>query len=358
MKLEIVKLQGQPRVMGEQFGEECRDDIRELYERRLRQVRLIARLAGERVTVAKTLDISERALPKIKGYDEIDFQELIGLSRGSQLSLAQIVFMQGATDFIDLLVSGRYRGSLGCTAGMLNSTVGSELMLAQTWDLFTDNLPFVRLVHRRPKKSPETWSLTVTGGLSMVGLNSEGLGVGTTNLVVKDAQLGVPYLSILHSCLRQRSVKAAEQRVIEAPRMGGHFYMLGDRSGTLAALECSAKKVARHKMKRGFWVETNHGVSKRIQEEEVFEADSQSTGRQKRLIQLIRSHRGTVTAEDLKRMFSDHHLAGEEICVHGDPDDVSTNACVIVCPNSGVIHACRGQAHLGEWRKRAFDFGA
>ncbi|MDF1661085.1 MAG: C45 family autoproteolytic acyltransferase/hydrolase [Planctomycetota bacterium] len=355
MKLKLVSVQGHPIAMGEHFGEECRDSIHELYERRLRQVRLIAGLVGERVRVSKILELSELTLPKIESYDKVDFQELIGLARGSRLSLAKLIFMQGATDFIDLLVSGRYRGSLGCTAAMMNGSVGSELMLAQTWDLFTDNLPFVRLVHRRPLSAPETWSLTVTGGLSMVGLNSEGLGVGTTNLVVMDAQLGVPYLSILHSCLKERSVKRAEMRVVEALRMGGHFYMLGDRSGGLAALECSARRVSRHKLKRAYWVETNHAVSKLIKEQEALDPDPQSTRRRQRLLQLIRSQKRGVRVEDLKRMFSDHHYEGEEICVHGDLDGVSTNACVIVCPGSGVIHACRGQAHVGEWRIQSFN---
>ena len=61
-------------------------------------------------------------------------------------------------------------------------TMDGEILAGQTWDLNPQDIDYVVGIHRKPEEAPETWSITVSGCPSLVGMNADGIAVGTTNI--------------------------------------------------------------------------------------------------------------------------------------------------------------------------------
>jgi isopenicillin-N N-acyltransferase-like protein len=354
--LPIIELKGNAKELGEQLGELTRLEIQELYELRLKSALRFARENGERIiSEGDILSVARRCLAVTEKYDAAGYDEFLGIARGAQLLPEKLFVTQGLTDLRDVMAfSDDDAQSEGCSSFIIDSTqtAQKQVLLGQNWDLQRNNMPYVRLIHRKPTTShPESWSLTLTGCLTLIGMNSEGIAVGNTNLKTKDARIGLQYLSVLHRALRSRSFEEAVESISAAPRSAAHYYYLADRHGQTAGLECSATKAIPLPLKNGMLVHCNHALHPDIAELEVSSANSSTCFRQTRLSELIQNAAGAITVENLKEFLSDHAGGADAICRHAENgEDVATNACVIMSPQTGEFHACRGQGHLGQWR--------
>ncbi len=353
--LPLVELEGDFRQMGRQFGEACRSQIQELFEIRLQSAIEHAAEKGRIFTPEQALSLVAANLPIVQNYSQEIYEECLGISEGANISLAQLFILQGLTDFRDFLTWGKVADGFGCTAFAIpkEMTASNSSILAQNWDLGTKNMPFVCMVHRRPINSPESYSLTVYGGLSMIGLNSEGIAVGTTNIKSTDSTIGVHYLHIIHNILSGKSLLEAEKKVIKAPRSGAHFYLLGDRMGKFKGIECTALNHAYILPKKNCISHCNHILHPSLVELEAEKRSASTCFRQERITSLLNDTNFSIAK--VKEILADHE--GEElaICRHDKKGDgISTNAAVIIEPQNGKIHACRSQPHLGNWRTFSF----
>ncbi|MEI6032905.1 MAG: C45 family peptidase [Verrucomicrobiae bacterium] len=170
-----------------------------------------------------------------------------------------------------------------------------HLLLGQTWDLHTDNMPFVRLVHRKPKNASETWSLTLAGCLTLVGINAEGIVVGNTNLETTDARIGVQYLTVLHRALRSRSLAEAVEVIYQAPRSAAHHYYVAGPDGVATGVECSATRAVCSEFKSGTYVHCNHALNAKIASLEVHPPTPSSHHRQMRRRPICCDHTGDLS---------------------------------------------------------------
>lgn len=354
MDLPIVELAGSPRRMGEAFGESCRDQTRELYAIRMKWAIRFAQEQGRAVTEEQVLDLCRQCLPLTEACDPVGFEEFTGIAAAAGLSPAQLYALQGLTDLRDLLAFGPQPASEGCSSFIVapDRAADGQLLVGQNWDLQTDNMPYVCLVHRRPVGQPETWALTLTGCLTLIGLNAEGIAVGNTNLSTRDVRLGVQYLTVLHRALRARSFSEAVESIRQALRAAAHYYYVAGPGGMAVGLECSAQRAVAFEVRSGTFVHCNHALSREIAELEVEPPAPSTSYRQKRLEELLRAHRGAIGIEDLKQYLSDHEGGVDRCLCRHDCEGISTNAAVILSPGTGQIHACRAQPHLGEWVTR------
>ena len=349
--LPIVELAGSPRDMGEAFGEICGEEMRELYALRMRAAIQFAHSKGKTFTERQVLGVCRQCLIATAAYDPIGYEEFLGIARGAALSPEQLYALQGLTDLRDVLGFGTQPEGVGCSSFIIagDRAAAGQLLLGQNWDLQTDNMPYVRLVHRKPANAPETWSLTLTGCLTLIGVNAAGIAVGNTNLQTNDARVGVQYLTVLHCALRAHTLAEAIESICQAPRAAAHYYYAAGPDGVAVGLECIATRTARFEIQNGVFVHCNHALSAEIAALEVEPPTPSTSHRQKRLDALLASHKGGIGIEDIKKHLSDHE-GGEDRCLcRHDFDGVSTNACVIMSPGTREIHACRSQPHLGEW---------
>ena len=227
--VDILQVKGSHYAMGQQQGEAFRDKIHELYTLRLKAAFLEAKKYGRTITEEYILELSRCCLNSVEDYHPDGYEELRGIASGSNLSLEKLWAMNALTDLRDLAGLGALETE-GCTAVVLGQSyvsleTGSSLA-GQTWDLFTDNQPYIVVVRREPIDAPRTISLTTTGCLSLIGMNEKGVCVGTTNVKTKDVQIGVCYLDVIHSMLHSLSFQEAKHRLFEARRVGAHFFFL------------------------------------------------------------------------------------------------------------------------------------
>lgn len=357
MDLPIIELAGSAKSMGEAFGESCGKEIKELYALRLKALICFAQEQGRTVTEEQVLAIARECLKPTQAYDPLGYDEMLGISRAAGIAPEQCYTLQGLTDLSDLVAFGAQPEGMGCSCFILSAdrSVNGEMLVGQNWDLQTDNVPYVRLVHRKPENDPETWSLTLTGCLTLMGINSEGIAVGNTNLQTTDVRVGVQYLSVLHRALRARSLPEAVESIRPAPRAAAHYYYVAGPEGAAVGLECSAAQAVPFEVSKGIFVHTNHALSDEIAALEVRKPGPSTTYRQARLNHLFESQEQGIGIQDLKRFLSDHE-GGENRCLcRHDFQGVSTNATVIMSPSTGEIHACRSQPHVGQWVTRKME---
>jgi isopenicillin-N N-acyltransferase-like protein len=258
--------------------------------------------------------------------------------------------MNGLTDLRDALAfGGSFEAAGGCTAFVVqrDRSADGRLWAGQTWDLGSDNLPYVVGVHRKPDAGPETWCVTTVGCLSLMGINAEGVAIGTTNLRTVDAGPGVPYLSVIHRALAEPTAAAAARLIARAPRAGGHSYTAVDRNGGAYAIECTARRSVAMAIRGGFHVHTNHCQLPAHQALEAELPYASSHARLARMQSLLRN------ATQLDGPFLENCLADRDggklaIC-RDDFDGISTNAALVVCPEAPTLRVCHGHPPHSPW---------
>lgn len=334
-----IELRGSVREMGEHFGEIYKEEIAELYELRVANaLRDALRFGGRSVSEKDLLSLAADCYGISEAFDPIGTQEQEGIAQGSNLTIPQITALGGLTDFRDVLSwAGPMERDGGCT-GIVRA--GSEMQLAQTWDLATDNYPYVVYVHRMPDEGPETWSVTTVGCLSLMGMNEFGLALGTTNLRTTDACPGVPYLSVIHRALREKNVSDAVGVIRDAPRAAAHTFLIADQDEG-CVVECTAKMSIVSDLVDGVIVQTNHCQVPEHQKIESTVPNESSYARFKRMSELVR-------VEDLREALSDTSNGELAISRH-DFDGISTNAAVLMIPATGVISIVHGPPDENPW---------
>jgi isopenicillin-N N-acyltransferase-like protein len=355
--MRILTFDGTPRDIGRAFGETSRTLIHELYRRRVdNAIAQALKYGGQVVDEAAMLDVAARSLPITRAYDAAGMDELEGLAEGANLSLVQVLAMNGLTDFRDVLswpaALAESPDDGGCTAliAARDATTG-EVLCGQTWDLATDNLPYVCGVVRRPRGLPATRTLTTDGCLSLIGLNDHGIAVGTTNIRTTDARPGVNYLSIIHKALAQTTFEAAVAAITTAHRAGAHFYYVCDAAGRATLLECSARVAHRRDLTSGVAVHANHCLLAENQALEGNRPNSSSLFRQARLEALGATR--PVTLEAIQAFFADTAGGADAIC-RDDFDGLNTNGAVVMAPERGLIRMVHGVPTRGTWVEPSF----
>jgi isopenicillin-N N-acyltransferase like protein len=336
--------------MGQQFGEACRQQIQELYHIRLKAALEHALERGRHFTPEQALQLIGSSVSILKNFDENIYQETLGIAQGSQLSIEQIFLLQGLTDCRDYLSWGKIPDGFGCTSMIIDKSRSKDgtLLLAQNWDLGTTNMPYVCFVIRHPEKAPSSYNLTVTGGLSLIGLNSAGLAIGTNNIKTTDTRPGVHYLNLIHKAMQLSTVGDVQKMIQNSTRSGAHYYLIGDKNGESCGLECSALNSSIRQPRNGIATHCNHILDKELSTLEAENMGDSTCHRQSRVDQL--TAKGDFSIEDIKTILSDHDGGDFSICRHSDENGISTNASVIIEPQNGRIHACRSHPHSANWQ--------
>jgi len=350
--MRILDLRGTHREMGQQFGEQCRGEIETFYKLRVANAIAQAKQHGGRdVDETTLLNVARACIEPTRQYHLAGWEELEGVAAGADMSPEKILAMNGLTDLRDILA---WHGELEAFGGCSSVVVGADRnreghgLCGQTWDLATDNMPYVLIVRRAPSEGPRTRSLTTVGCLSLIGLNERGIAVGTTNIRTKDPRAGVTYLSIIHKVLHCDSLDAATAAVVEAPRAGAHYYYLMDQDSRGAAIECSANHAEVRSASDGIFVHTNHCLIPSHQEIEASTPASSSHTRQSRLESLVEAAEGAVTADTIESAFGDR-ANGEDAISRVDFNGISSNGAVVMVPATGLFRACHGTPHDADW---------
>lgn len=355
-ELDDLTVQGDARSMGRQQGEALRDRVQSLLAHRMNE--MTGYLATREVDAMHRIDeVGRRCLDLLEAWDHEGWDEHIGVAEGALVDPAHLLFVLNMTDTRDLVCWGPEGDDEGCTAIGIppNRTADSGVIMAQSWDLNRGDIEHVVAIHRLPIAGPETWTVTVAGGPTLIGMNEHGLWVGTTNLKTEDVQSGIGYMNLLHRAIRERTSQAAAWVIESATRIAAHSYWLGDADGAIQ-LECSSSDVVRRELGTEAIVQTNHCLDEAHLLRQPEPPSLSSRHRFDRASTLV-SGEG-LDLEGVRAILSDRSEGALSISRHPeDGEPTTTNACVIGVPAERVLEACRGPADQGRWVRLPFTRG-
>jgi isopenicillin-N N-acyltransferase-like protein len=349
--IEILELEGSSLSMGREHGEHFREQINELYKIRLDSVISYAK-ENWNVDLGedKFIRLGNWSYTNLLHYDVNGMDEIQGIAEGSGLTIGKIMAMQGMTDFRDQFHGILYGSeSDECTTLCIDKskTKDNKMIVAQTWDLATSNMPYVIGLKKKHISSGITsCSLTVTGCLDMAGVNSHGISTLTNNLKCRNNSIGIPYLSILSKCLMEKRISKAYKNIVGCDRAGGHYYLIADGESAYG-IECTAEFSEIFKMQHGKIVHTNHYLSE-LSKYEYQDPSYSSYSRYDTVKTLCNGKKHSV--ETVKKILMDESC-GENSINRKDYDGISTNGSVIIIPEDRKIYLSQGYPDDSNWKE-------
>lgn len=357
MELQQFRLEGTSEEMGRQYGEKCGDMIHAFVSDRIDAVRSYFSDAG-RGSIDSFLEAGAKCMDEVCGFDPEGHTEHLHTAAGAEIDPVVLFATANMTDVRDIVtIPGDpiVIEDEGCTAALLpgDMTQSGFSLQGQTWDLNGPDMKHVIAVHRLPAAGPETWTVTCAGCQTLMGMNEHGVTVGTTNLKTHGADVGIPYLSLLHLALRQENLQLASDTVERAKVAGGHTYWVGDRNKAIE-WERSPLLARQRTTESGPLARSNHCL---FAENTALETDlSESThARYDRMIALLEAS-SDHTLESLRACFSNRDDGRLSINRFAEDNSGATTNAVVACsPADLKFYACKGRADIGAWTQLEFE---
>ncbi|MEO1041033.1 MAG: C45 family peptidase [Pseudomonadota bacterium] len=357
MTLPQITVTGTPEEMGHQYGAQCRTLIQNFLADRILAVEDHLKERGH-TEISALFSAGAECLALLESYDPRGYREHISLAEGAEVDPVHLYTAANMTDIRDIITLPSEPLVLedeGCTAALVppGMSRNGHALQGQTWDLNGPDVKYVLAIHQLPEDGPETWTVTCAGCQTLMGMNEHGVTVGTTNLKTRGAQVGIPYLSVLHLALRQPSLETASSVVEQAPVAGSHSYWIGDKTRAIE-WERTAQAADARTTADGALVRSNHCL---FDENRRFETDpSPSTHERFERMQTLLEQTDQHTLDGLITMFSDRSDGRLSINRFAeDKSGATTNAVVAMNPADLEFLACRGPADQGIWAKLKFE---
>jgi len=353
-ELPTVTVSGSLEAMGEGQGEAFRETIQRFVPMRFAAVHDYFEEFG-RGTVPALRDVGRQCFDLFQTWDPDGYREHCAVARGAGVDALELYTTANMTDFRDVVMLAGRADAEGCSAVLLPGvgTVDGAILAGQTWDLNPQDIDYVVGIHRIPDNAPETWSVTVSGCPSLVGMNAHGVMVGTTNIKTWGARIGVGYMNLLHRALAQPDFESAAAVILTAPRSGAHTYWVADPHRG-----CLWETTPDHAMPRditgGPVYQTNHCLDDCVAESEWQPASPSSLARHARLGERLSANPQSV--DTLRTLFSDRSDGVDSLNRYAEDDQgTATNSVVLGVPARRELWACRGPADRGVWQQLSFE---
>jgi isopenicillin-N N-acyltransferase like protein len=356
-RIRVLELSGSPYDMGYQHGITYSEAIHHFAEERVK-------LAGDEAWSGRNLDradvlaLAEKCLDEHRYYSPKLVEELQGMSDATKLSMAELLIVNGFTDFIDTVynVGGTFSSKTPAHAGADNCTIftvpdhkaqGGKGFYGQTWDMHDTATPHVILLHGKPNETPEFFAFTTVGCVGMIGMNTEGIAVGINNLTGADGQIGVMWPLVVRKVLEQTNMDDALKCITDAKLAGAHNYMLFDKHGRGYNIEAMSTTYHITELKDEALVHTNHctiAQTRTAERKRDPVAQASSEARLSQGQKLLA--KDNITVEDLQALTRDK----EAICVTAKPPRfVETCGAAIMRPATLEFWMCWGLPSENEY---------
>lgn len=372
-KIRVLEVSGSWFEMGQQHGLAYPQEIRELAAERVH-------LSSDRYWTGQALSRPEvmalgRACESYhEAYAPDLMAELRGLSQATGVSLAELVILNGFTDFIDTVYNvdpafqavthvsvgaepvPAHPGADNCTAFIISpdAAVEGQGFYGQTWDMHDSATPYVILLRGKPAGGLSFLTLTIIGCVGMIGMNEAGIAIGVNNLMATDGRVGVTWPFVIRRVLAQDNLDDALACITGAHLAGGHNYMLVDAQGRGYNVEAMGSRFHVQAVTSGSLVHTNHCLIAQNMAVERSRLPKSRASSEQRLAQAqgLLANRPITPADlfDLTR----HHGETFGICTHAtEPFWVESCGAAIMRPATREMWAVWGNPCQNEYQKFA-----
>ena len=362
LQLQTVTVRGTPEQMGLGQGEAFQSLIGDFVSMRLDAVQAYLGELG-RGSLAELLHVGRRGYHLLSAWDPAGFTEHNAVARAAGVDPVVLFTTGNMTDMRDgVVLNERHRDdgmgpadNEGCSLVLVPGprTVDGAHLVGQTWDLNPRDIDYVVGIQRVPDDAPESWSVTVTGCPSLVGMNSAGICTGTTNIKTWGVRDGVGYMNILHRVLGQTDFDAAAKIIETAPRSGAHTYWVANAERVSDWETTPGSFVRRDAHAQPIW-RTNHCLNHAHQVLEGEAASASSLTRHTRIGATLEKH--NMNVERMRDLFADRSDGVHSVNRYEEDDQgTATNSVLIMVPERLELWACRGSADRGEWQRLHYE---
>lgn len=350
----FFRFSGSHRVIGQQYGEACRDLILQHRDLALERLLQKSRLSHK--------DVTERTLwyePWVEHAAPHFCEEIRGLAEGAGISEAEAWLLQLRAEvaIVSENESGDECTSFAVLPEATNDGVG---LVGQNADL----PPFYRdiaiVAEMQFDDMPNILMLLPAGQLSYLGINDAGMGVSANFLTCDGWRVGFPRYFFSRMALSKRTVDEGAALIENLHRASSRNLMMLDTTGNAVNLETSVTESARIYPTNGILAHANNYQSPDMQHAERARGVGlkNSRGRFESMRSMLDSRHGDLNAEVMKEVLCDR--TDPMACVNRHQDDIPeldsmTFASMIMQPSLGKIEIAVGPPDENSYESYAFE---
>ena len=344
-----IRVSGEPRVRGRQYGQQARARIH------LGIGHYTAQIARYSLSEKDIAGLAKDYLPIVESFEPAYVEEMRGIAEGAETTFESILLLNARTEILKLAEKPALRATLaskqtpdGCTAAIVLPKAAKEgrLIHALNWDWKAECAETGVVLHVEREGEPSLLTFTEAGALGRAGLNSVGI-VITGNYLESDRDyrdVGVPLALIRRKTLECDNLALA-MRAVHATRKSASSNMIVSQAGGIAInFECAPDEAFMVHPQNGLLTHANHWVSpaalSKLQDRGAANMPS-SVYRDIRVRELLEPKIGSITVEDVRSALLDDYQSPYSVCQPERPNTAgvitATVAMVIMEPEIGVM---------------------
>lgn len=360
--IEILRVAGTHHDVGRQIGEACADVVRASTDLEGSARPPEGRTLGQQMDLARRyLEVTRNALPWL-------VEELDGCAAGAGVDPLAL-FAASIEELWSVRPSqapAAPRGAQGRCSDLVATppaTAGDRLLVAHNNDLSPGSEPQIVAIEWDVPGDPRVFTLGIGPWIS-VGWNAAGLSLTGNELTPNDERIGVPRLLMVREQVRTRTLADAAAAALRPDRASSYNTVFVHRDAGALNVEGSATDAeTTGPGPDGTLAHTNHYVCDRMRAREGDPAYARRSavryGRAAELLAEAAASPGSITADALRGMLSDHRNAPDSICRH--PVEGSDEKTVFWCVadvSAGAVRFGRGNPCRSDEQEYAFAHGA
>ncbi len=320
MSVRVLQLNGTPREIGRQHGEQARALVKD----NLRfYMHLWQNMGG--VGREKILSDVEPFVPFIERYDADLVEEMRGVAEGAGVEFREIAALNARTEltFACLPNTLKESSSGGCTSfGLLPEvTEQGHLIIGQNWDWRAEARDACVVLQISQQGKPNIVMHAEAGTIGHRGINSAGMGV-CINYIRSEIDAfrpGLPFLIKLRGILNSTRMSDALKMLMTYVGPNSMNMILAQQGGEIVDVENLPNDLLFLYPQDGILTHSNHFESPMLRVRDTGKSTLPDTiYRSRRLRRLLEARRGRLNVDTIREALTDHFSAPDSICRHPD----------------------------------------
>lgn len=341
MELPVIEASGTPYEIGYTHGSRAKEQIAVnigVYKAMFMEY---AGIGWEKAK--KTAESFEGA---IRDFNPKYLDEIRGIADGSGFEYEEILALNVRSE---LVFQGTNLTTDGCTSMAVTADRSRDgnNYIGQNWDWKAKIQDGVILLKIRQEGMPDISVMTEAGIIGKIGCNSAGIGLCFNALSVDDTPHGVPLHIILRAILEQDDFTEAMEVVTQNEIGCPANIMIAGKYGEAIDFEVGIGDFDAFYPSDGLLVHTNHYRSLRVpkyNQKDLAKCRFPDTFIRLGRAEYLAGKMTDISADDMKKIFTDHTDPGCSICHHPKTaDDIGTVFNIIMNLNEGTFYVSFGR---------------
>ena len=355
---KLIELHGNNLEIGNQIGKMFTKEIKKFINARYSTISVEFNNNNLNFEKEDYYQISKGLIRSLKSFTPNEYDEVVGVSEGSDTNIEDVIFALGYSDIFDFLYRDyKNKSSVNiksdeCTSFISppNCNRSRKIYVGQTWDMPPGTEKYTALFHKMLDDDNEFYSYTTVLGLTHMGMNSSGVCIGTTNVATTETEIGLIFPALIQSALSRHNCKESVEAIKTLPKISGHYYYIASQNTPAYAIEVSALNCKVEEIYNGIYVHANHYKTEIFQKNAINYSPS-SCKREQKLEDFLTQNCGKLTVDDCINILASHKAG---ICRHSQKEEkIPSETCgaVIFSPVEKKMFISFGYPCKNKWNE-------